>query len=110
MPDITEMNKKTESDIIENTKDEKKIITHKSANWLLIGLIGLMAGLFSGLVLTNLFGLTPLGAIIFGSPGFLLALVGAFIGKRSIVSALIGATVGAILWLLFAINTCLLCQ
>lgn len=97
MPDFTETNKKTESDIVENEKEGQQTTTHKSVNWLRIGIL-------AGIVPAVLFAVT-LGEYFFGIGGtFCLGalvtpftFIGAYMGKRSNKTAWIGAVLGTLL-------------
>jgi len=81
-------------------------IAKKTVNWLLIGFL---AGLFSTLCI---YALAPFGFIVWllAFPVILLAIGGAYLGRKNLITSLGGAIVAAILWLLVLMFTCALCQ
>jgi hypothetical protein len=89
-------------------------INLKWANWLLIGF---SAGLIPGLLLYALiYGFTEvdLGAVILICLGIPGGVIGAYLGRRGVkttwIAAILGAILGAGLFVVFAISTCLFCQ
>ena len=93
-----------------DTMDDKRqedTITNTLRYW---PLIGFLAGLFPILCIIVTSFLTPLGILVFGTPGLLLSIGGAYLGRKGIVTTVIGAVVGSILWISYLMFTCAFCQ